>query len=120
MIKSLLIGIIIIMTIPLIAGERQFEVSEDGWQTAVFDHSQGQQHESLITDVVPYNSSPDWSCNLRMQVGGLAIADFNADGDLDLAVGCYSSQSYPPYEDWRNFILYNIDGELETNPSWCH
>jgi len=53
-----------------------------------------------------------------MQVGGLDFGDFDNDFDLDLAVGCYHSQSYPPYNDWRNFVLTNNDGQFEESPSW--
>jgi hypothetical protein len=106
------------LALPLVADDRQIEVSEDSWQTVILEKEQDRQDVSFATDEVPFNSSPDWSCDLRMQVGGLSMADLDADGDLDLAIGCYHSQSYPPYDDWRNFILYNIDGELEASPSW--
>jgi hypothetical protein len=53
-----------------------------------------------------------------MQVGGLNFGDFDNDGDMDLATGCYHSQSYPPYDDWRDFVLTNTGGQLEDAPSW--
>jgi len=92
------------------------DISEDGRQTAESDNAPG--HIVIITDEVPFADSPDYQCDLRMQVGGMAFGDFDGDNDPDLAVGCYHSQSYPPYDDWRNFVLLNNSGELETTPSW--
>lgn len=73
----LIFVIITFMTIPLIANDWQFEVSKDGWQTAVIDKSQHGENMSFITDEVPYNTTPDWSCNRRMQVADL-------DGDVEI------------------------------------
>jgi hypothetical protein len=55
---------------------------------------------------------------LRVQVGGLQLVDMNGDQAPDLVVGCYSSGSYPPYDDWENLIYFNTGGELEAEPSW--
>lgn len=67
---------------------------------------------------VPYNLTPDWANTLRRQVSGLKIADMNGDGRNDLVVGCYSSNSFPPYTDWENMIYYNDGDGLEASPSW--
>ncbi|UCE65914.1 MAG: T9SS type A sorting domain-containing protein [Candidatus Zixiibacteriota bacterium] len=111
--------LICFLTIILFAGltyAAGFDISEDGHTTAKADGTPGQQY--IITDVVPLPIEPDYVCSLRMQVGGLDFGDFDNDGDPDLAVGCYHSQSYPPYEDWRNFLLINNNGQLETTPTW--
>lgn len=107
------------LTIALFAGltyAAGLDISEDGHITADIDGTPGQQY--IVTDVVPLPVEPDYVCSLRMQVGGLDFGDFDNDGDPDLAVGCYHSQSYPPYDDWRNFLLINNNGQLETSPTW--
>jgi hypothetical protein len=104
-----------VLAIP-VASTLAGEISDDGHLVAETMDAPGRI--LVATDDVPLPDTPDYQCNLRMQVGGLDFADFDSDGDLDLAVGCYHSQSYPPYEDWRNFLLVNNDGELEAEPSW--
>jgi hypothetical protein len=116
--RLLTILVSIVFILPLRADNLKIEISEDGQEKVTITDD---GHESILTetnDLVPYGNQPDWSCDLRMQVGGLAVGDLDSDGDPDLAVGCYKSQSYPPYNDWRNFILYNIGGELQTTPIW--
>jgi hypothetical protein len=72
------------------------------------------------TAMLPYGTAPDWdNTGFRVQVGGLAVADLELDGDSDLVVGCYQSQSFPPYDDWRNFIYFNTGYQLEAMPSWA-
>ncbi|MFH1747060.1 MAG: FG-GAP-like repeat-containing protein [Planctomycetota bacterium] len=94
------------------------EVSDDGLETVNVHKSLTDGTVTTRGDAVPYGSAPDWQNSLRMQVGGLQAADMNGDGWIDVVVGCYYSQSYPPYPDWENLIYYNIGGELEANPSW--
>ena len=71
---------------------------------------------------VPFGTTPDYELALRRQVGALEIADIDGDGLNDLVVGCYISNSFPPYDDWRDFILFGVSGvagvTLETAPSW--
>ncbi len=94
----------------------QIEVSEDGRET-VFA-VQPRQADSFTTRGVPYPLTADWQADFRVQVGGLQVADVNDDGLNDLVVGCYHSQSYPPYDDWQNFVYLNTGSELEATPSW--
>lgn len=51
-------------------------------------------------------------------MGALQVYDVDYDGDNDVVVGCYHSDSYPPYDDWHNFIYLNTGSELEATPSW--
>jgi len=97
----------------------QIEVSYDGHETVVVQPSDADGHVTTRGSDVPYGAAPDWQNNLRRQVGALQVADMNNDGWNDVVVGCYISQSFPPYDVWRNYIYYNTGaGELEANPSW--
>ncbi len=100
------------------AQELRIEITADGHETVVFQPESGPGTVARSGGGVYYGDAPDWQNTLRMQVGGLAVADMNNDGWLDVVVGCYSSQSYPPYPDWENLIYYNTGGQLEANPSW--
>jgi len=90
----------------------RIETSPDGRSTVVMNSLYHRPNSSFTTDSVPFAATPDWNCNLRMQVGGVTLGDLNNDNRLDLAVACYRSQSFPPYTDWRKFVCYNQGGQL--------
>ncbi len=95
------------------------EVSKDGRVVVeLWDESDTGVGWSARSDSVPFGTSPDWSLDLRRQVGAVRIADMNGDGRNDLVVGCYISSSFPPYTDWHDMIFYNTGTTLEATPSW--
>ncbi len=93
------------------------EISADGHIQASRQH-----HAATATPAgeppAIFNATPDWQNTLRRQVSGLAADDLDGDGRADLVAVCYQSQSFPPYDDWRNFIHFNGVGGLEIEPSW--
>lgn len=95
----------------------QIEESEDGHLRVLvleaWRGSGGVAHAGA-----PFPAAADWEANLRRQVGGLQIADMNGDGRNDLVVGCFHSNSQPPYDDWHDMIYFNTGSELEASPSW--
>jgi len=100
------------------AQEQVIEVSEDGQETVIPSPTATDGQVSVRRSGVPYGSAPDWENDLRYQVGALQVVDMNGDGWEDVVVGCYHSDSYPPYDDWENLIYFNTGGELEASPSW--
>ncbi len=101
------------------AESRRYETSADGRWTVFVDQPGAEAPSASGSGLgVPYPLVPDWSNTWRRQVGGLQVADMNGDGREDLVVGCYSSNSFPPYDDWENFIHFNTGAGLEAVPSW--
>lgn len=96
------------------------DISPDGKTTATYKQSESFSAGQVITlsDDIPYGLTPDWSSTLQRQIGGIAWGDFDNDGDLDLATGCYFSQSYPPIPDYEVLIYRNDNGILTTTPVW--
>jgi hypothetical protein len=72
----------------------------------------------ITTTTAPFGTTPFWTSGLERQIGGLAFGDYDMDGDLDLAAGCYFSQSFPPIPEYNNMIFRNDNGVLTVNPVW--
>ena len=106
------------VALPLQAQEPRVEVSDDGHEVVILQKSETDGAVITRGGGVPYGAAPDWQNALRRQVGGLRAEDMNGDGLVDVVVGCYHSDSYPPYPDWENLIYYNVGGVLEASPSW--
>lgn len=94
------------------------EISEDGHVSVAVEKADTDGSLLVGDRGVPYGDAPDWQNSFRRQVGGLQVCDMNGDGWDDVIVGCYKSQSYPPYPEWKNYIYFNTGGELESSPSW--
>lgn len=114
----LIVPLSLLLVGPLMADPSPREVTSDGLETVAPVASPTDGQVLTRNDEVPYGSEPDWQNDLRRQVGGLQVADLDGDGWNDVVVGCYISNSYPPYTDWENLIYYNEGGMLETSPSW--
>ncbi len=100
------------------AAQSRVEVTDDGREIATLIGGEAGRVTRAEGSTVPYGNAPDWQNDIRRQVGALQAADMNNDGLIDVVVGCYISNSFPPYDAWRNLIYYNVGGELEATPSW--
>jgi len=103
-------------------GQVRVEVTKDG-RAVVVRPSRSENRGWASTDSQPpFGLEADWSLQLRRQVGAVRIADMNGDQINDLVVGCYISNSFPPYEDWHDMIFYGTGqpgaGALPAAPSW--
>ena len=98
------------------------EISATGQDTVVRSLAPvgqlGHAPSGSATAEAPFGTTPDFTVELRRQISGLAIADLDGDGRNDLAAVCYISNSFPPYEDWRDMIFFNSESGLENTPSW--
>ncbi|MEM7483112.1 MAG: VCBS repeat-containing protein [Acidobacteriota bacterium] len=109
-----------ILAAPVASTPVAVEISSDSLETVLLDERESAAETPPPGGTeVPYPTTPDWENDLRIQVGGLQVADMNGDGRQDVVVGCYISNSFPPYDDWRNFIYFNTGSGLEGSPSWA-
>lgn len=100
--------------------QQAVEVSADGHETVIVVSSP--TDGTVIkprSSTIPFGTTPDWQNDVRRQVGAIQVADMNNDGWNDIVVGCYISQSFPPYDEWDNLIYYNTGaGAPEAVASW--
>jgi hypothetical protein len=96
------------------------DISPDGKEISTYIKDKTISSGTVIklTDDIPYGLTPDWSSTLDRQIGGMGWADYDDDGDLDLATGCYFSQSFPPIPEYEVLIYRNDYGVLTTTPAW--
>lgn len=96
------------------------DISPDGKLTNTYKASEASELGTVIKSAltIPYGTAPDWTSSLERQIGGMAFADYDGDGDLDLATGCYFSNSYPPIPNYEVLIYRNDNGVLTTSPVW--
>jgi len=96
------------------------DISPDGKEISIYDSNESTIDVQVLflSDDIPYGLTPDWSSTLERQIGGMAWGDYDNDGDLDLATGCYFSNSYPPIPEHEVLIYRNDNGILTTAPAW--
>ncbi len=96
------------------------DISPDGRQTNNYklDNINNSGKILVASQDVPYGNTPSWIAKRERQCAGLAFMDYDLDGDLDLAVGNYFSNSFPPITEYENFIFRNDNGVLDTFPRW--
>jgi hypothetical protein len=121
--KIFLFGLVSVYSLIIYPQQKEItytDVSPDGKSVSTYQTNKltldGKVEVS--SDDIPFGLTPDWSSTLDRQIGGMAWGDYDNDGDLDLATGCYFSNSFPPIPEYEVLIYRNDNGVLTTSPAW--
>ncbi len=122
--KKIFLSFLIVLSSSIIYSQGNkityIDISPDGKEISTYGSSESNLdgQSVVLSDDIPYGLTPDWSSTLDRQIGGMAWGDYDNDGDLDLATGCYFSNSYPPIPEYEVLIYRNDNGILTTTPAW--
>lgn len=117
--REIIGGLMLLLAFGVAAGaDVRIESTKDGRLEEVLPQPPDANPPSARYNGVPYLTTPDWSNDVRRQVAAVTPGDLNNDGKIDLAVGCFISNSFPPYTDWENLIYFNTGNALEATASW--
>jgi len=119
--KNIFISLFVLSLLSQIIAQRNIkDISPDGKQTNIYKIDDINNSGKILaaSQDVPYGIAPSWTAKRERQCAGLAFMDYDLDGDLDLAVGNYFSNSFPPITEYENFIFRNDNGVLDTFPRW--
>ncbi len=122
--KDLFLCVLILLTSLIIYSQQSdityTDISPDGKSISTYKAGESFSDGQVIvlSDDIPFGLTPDWSSTLDRQIGGMTWGDYDNDGDLDLATGCYFSNSFPPIPEYEVLIYRNDNGILTTTPAW--
>jgi hypothetical protein len=96
------------------------DVNGDGWldvAVALTLNGSGAPTARVYMNTLGTLSSlPSWESDATVAGFHVAFGDVNGDGRPDLAVG--TGFPYEGVRRWRNYVYMNVNGVLETSPSW--
>ena len=97
------------------------DVNGDGWPDVAVSYlgtssSFGPIARLYLNNEGTLSSLPDWESDIIGNSFGVDFGDMNNDGRPDLAVA--TGWSYSPQHFYKNYVYMNLNGNLESTPSW--
>ena len=97
------------------------DVNGDGWPDVAVSYlgtssSFGPIARLYLNNEGTLSSLPDWESDISGNSFGVDFGDMNNDGRPDLAVA--TGWSYSPQHYYKNYVYVNVDGVIESTPSW--
>jgi hypothetical protein len=97
------------------------DVDGDGWHDVAVSYlgtgsTFGPIARVYLNNQGTLSSLPDWSSSINGNAFAVAFGDVNNDARPDLAVA--TGWSYSPQHYYNNYVYININGVLESSPSW--